>query len=95
MKKVAKMTPKEAIAKIKKFDREHKGCSQLPIIMRIDSKTKRAGDVRDRDLCCLNGATNVDYRWQYERDYMPRSWHYGLDFDIGDDLLRIQILKLP
>ena len=26
---------------------------------------------------------------------MPRYWHYGVDFDIGDDLFRIQILKIP
>lgn len=95
MKKVAKMTPKEAIAKIKKFNREHKGCSQLPIIMRIDSKRKRSDEVTKDDLCCLYGATIEGYRWQWEKDIMPRSWHYGLDFDVGDDFLRIQILKLP
>ena len=95
MKKVAKMTPKEAIAKIKKFNREHKGCSQLPIIMRIDSKRKKSDEVTKDDLCCLYGATIEGYRWQWEKDIMPRSWHYGLDFDVGDDFLRIQILKLP
>lgn len=97
MKKVAQMTPKEAIAKIKKFDREHKGCSQLPIIMRIDHKTKRVDDVSDNDLCYLHGATHNSYRQQrqWEKDIMPRYWHYGVDFDIGDDLLRIQILKIP
>lgn len=93
MKRVAQMTPKEAIAKIKRFDREHKGCSQLPIIMRIDHQTKRADDVTHRDLCYLHGAT--DGLRGVEKDFMPRFWHYGIDFDIGDDLLRIQILKIP
>lgn len=95
MKKVAQMTPKEAIAKIKKFDREHKGCSQLPIVMRIDRKAKKADDVTSCDLCYLHGATDNTFRWQWEKDFMPRFWHYGVDFDIGDDLLRIQILKIP
>lgn len=95
MKKVAQMTSKEAIAKIKKFDREHKGCSQLPIVMRIDGKAKRAGDVVTSDLCCLYGAVNHGYRWQSDKDIMPRFWHYGIDLDVGDDLLRVQILKIP
>ena len=94
MKKVAQMTPKEAIAKIKKFEREHKGCSQLPIIMRIDNKAKKADNVVASDLCCLYGAVN-GCGWQWEKDIMPRFWHYGVDLDIGDDLLRIQILKIP
>lgn len=95
MKRVAQMTQKEAVAKIKKFDREHKGCSQLPIMMRIDHQAKRAGDVTDRDLCYLYGAADEGSKRAWEKDIMPRSWHYGVDFDIGDDLLRIQILKIP
>ena len=99
MKRVAQMTPKEAIAKIKKFDREHKGCSQLPIIMRIGKEKMTCGQVTEDNLCCLYGATyNSDSRhlwWQSELDPIPRKWHYGVDFDIGDDLLRIQIMKIP
>ena len=94
MKRVAQMTPKEAIAKIKKFEREHKGCSQLPIIMRIDHKAKKEDDVTASDLCCLYGAVH-GYGYQWEKDIMPRFWHYGIDLDIGDDFLRIQILKIP
>ena len=68
MKRVAQMTQKEAIAKIKKFDREHKECSQLPIIMRIDHQAKRAGYVTDRDLCSLYGADNY-HGWVLEKRY--------------------------
>ena len=56
MKRVAQMAPKEAIAKIKKFDREHKGYSQLPIIMRIGKEKMSSSQVTKDNLCCLYGA---------------------------------------
>ena len=98
MKRVAQMTPKEAIAKIKKFDREHKGFSQLPIIMRIGKERMTCDQVKEDNLCCLYGATynsDVRYSWWGPIDLMPRKWHYGIDFEIGDDLLRVQIMKIP